>query len=193
MDKNKIPTIEGNEKNLDRRSFLKLAGTGAVVTAGAISGVAAMAEQVLAQDITATSVSTETKSHLSPSEIMRKHAEAIPIGKDEYVENVLQEDKFVQGRYAKKSEDWKAEKAQGYFDSQFDSFIVGNDNGSLGRFVSRSPTFTSYILAFKDDFPLAGELEKEYKIADLRSERQASQARQQALKKLISLLSEHST
>ncbi len=198
MDNTKRPTIEGSGEKLDRRSFITKGL--AVITAATVINTTGLAQNALAQDIQATPISTETKTHLSPDEIMKKHADAIPIGKDEYVSNVLQEEKFVQGRYASKPDNWKAEKATGYFDSQFNSFITGNDNGSLGRFVTRSPDFTSYILAFANDFPLAGELEKEHHIAkydtiisEQNALQQASRERQEALKRLIALLAENST
>ena len=188
MDNTVPPDIEGGEKNLDRRNFLKKAGLGtlAMVT---VAGTTGLAKDVLAQDIKATPTSTEIKSYLSPDEIMKKHAEAIAIGEDEFFGNI-KKDPEVAGLQDNEYRDYTTEV--------LDDFFRGKDDGTMGEIVKYSPSFTGYVIDpnVKNDFPLAGELEKEYQIAESRANIAESRAniadsleRQKALKRLIYTLS----
>ena len=120
--------------------------------------------------------------------LLETHAEAIRYGRQEYIAHVLLEEKFVSGRFSTKTDAWKTETAGDYFDNMLDSFIGGRDNGSLDRFVARSPAFTQYLLSFPEDFALVSELQVAYHIAEQDAIQTEEDAKQAALRRLIETL-----
>lgn len=135
--------------------------------------VLASAGNVLAQDL---DISSQTAIP-SYEDVIARHAEAIAIGRSEYVAYTLLTDNFTTGRFKDKTDEEKTALATRYFDGVLRSFITGNDNGSMKDLVERSPGFSEYLTAFPEDFILLNQLEIEMNIA----EQNAIQAEQNAI------------